>query len=483
MPRFDSDFCEVASRRWILVAAILGSSMGFIDGSVVAIAIPAIREGLDASLAEAQWINNAYMVALSALVLTGGSIGDRFGTARVFAAGILVFIVMSLACTLAATPEALIWARWAQGAGAALMVPGSLAIIARAYPRDQRGPAIGLWAGASALTTAAGPVIGGLVLTLGPPEVWRAVFAINLPLGLLALWLIRRHVAADHPRPDRGLDLPGAVLATIGLGLLAWGFIRLETGSGWLWLMLGSGVALGLFLLVEARSPVPMMPLSLFRDRGFAVANLATFTLYFGLSAVVFFLPMLLIAGWRLTAIEAVLALGPLSVAIALFSRGFGRLADRIGPFPLIAAGSGLTAAGYAWLSVAISSQNVWTGVIPPMSLAALGMAMVVAPLSTAIMAGAADDSGGTASGVNNAVSRAAGLLAVAAMGPVVATAYRRSGGLFSYGEGRLGGAGPMLDLHVSAMTSAFGVLSMVCAGLAALSALIALWGIGRRDA
>lgn len=456
--------------------------MGFIDGSVVAIAIPAIREGLGATLAEAQWINNAYMVALAALVLTGGSIGDRFGTARVFTTGILIFMAMSLACTLATSPQALIWARWVQGAGAALMVPGSLAIVARAYPRELRGPAIGLWAGASALTTALGPVIGGLVLTLGPPDMWRTVFAINLPLGLLALWLIRRNVAADHPRPDRGLDLPGAIFATIGLGLLAWGFIRFETGSGWLWLLLGGSASLGLFLVAEGRSRAPMMPLSLWRDRGFAVANLATFTLYFGLSAVVFFLPMLLIAGWRLTAIEAVFALGPLSVAIALFSRSFGRLADRIGPFSLIAAGSGLTAAGYAWLSVAIESQNFWTGVIPPMSLAAIGMAMVVAPLSTAIMAGAADDAGGTASGVNNAVSRVAGLLAVAAMGPVVAGAYRRAGGLFSYGEGRLGGTGPMLETHVAAMTAAFSVLSLVCAGLAALSALIALWGIRGRD-
>ena len=475
VPRFDSSFCDPAARKGILGAAILGSSMGFIDGSVVAIAIPAIREGLGASLAEAQWINNAYMVALEALVLAGGAVGDRFGTARMFAAGIGLFILTSLACAMAPTPQALIWARWAQGAGAALMVPGSLAVIARAYPREVRARAIGYWAAASAVTTAMGPIIGGLVLTFGGTEVWRAIFAVNLPLGLVALWLIRRNVREDRPRPDRGIDLPGAALATLGLGLVAWGFIRMEAGHGVGW-RLGLGTAaLAAFLWVEVRSPNPMVPLYLFRERVFSIANGATFTLYFGLSAVVFFLPMLLISGWDLTEIEAVIALGPLSVAIALLSRPFGKLADRYGVGLLIGGGALVVGLGYGWLAIAVQSQDYWSGVILPLCLAAVGMAMVVAPLSAAIMSSAADDAGGTASGINNAVSRVAGLMAVAVMGPVVASAYRRAGGTLSYGDPSSAAA------HAEAMTAAFSAVAWGSAGLALVSGAIALVGLWRR--
>ncbi|WP_073332189.1 MFS transporter [Wenxinia saemankumensis] len=475
MPRFDSAFCDPASRRWILIAAILGSSMGFIDGSVVAIAIPAIRAGLGASLAEAQWINNAYMVAISALVLAGGSVGDRFGTARIFTLGILVFLAASIACAAAPSADALIWARWVQGGGAALMVPGSLAIIARAYPREVRGRAIGYWAGASAMTTALGPVIGGLVMSFGPDGMWRSVFAVNLPLGLVALWLVRRHVRRDRTRPDRGLDIPGAVLATLGLGLLAWGCIRIETGPGARWLLAGGAAALVLFLLAEWRAPRPIMPLDLFRDRAFRVSNLATFALYFGLSAIVFFLPMLLISGWGLNEIEAVLALGPIAVTIALLSRPFGKLGDRLGPVTMICAGSLVVALGYWWLSHAVTTQTFWGGIIVPMCVIALGMAMVVAPLSTAIMAGAGEDAGGVASGVNNAVSRVAGLFAVAAMGPVVASAYRRAGGTLSYGEVR-----ESSEIHVAAMTEAFSAVATICAVFAAIAAAIALLAIIR---
>ena len=472
VPRFDADFCAEEARRGVLFAAILGSSMGFIDGSIVAIAIPAIRAGLGATLVEAQWINNAYMVALSALVLAGGAVGDRFGTARIFATGIAIFILTSLACAVAPTPEALIWARWAQGAGAALMVPGSLAIIARAYPREERGRAIGYWAAASAVTTALGPIIGGLVLTFGPEGVWRAIFAVNLPLGLLALWLIWRNVRADRPRPDRGLDLPGAVLATVGLGLLAWGFIRIEAGQGASLRLVAGSLALIAFLWVERRSRAPMMPLYLFRDPGFSIANLATFTLYFGLSAVVFFLPMLLISGWGLSEIWTVVALGPLSVAIALFSRPFGKLADRWGTGVLIAGGAFVVSLGYGWLTFAVQSQDFWLGIIAPLCLAAMGMAMVVAPLSTAVMAGAAEDSGGTASGINNAVSRVAGLMAVAALGAVVSDVYRRAGGDFSYGE-------PVRDPgHAAAMTDAFAAVAGISAAMALASAVIAAAGL-----
>ena len=475
MPRFDSTFCAPEARRGILFAAILGSSMGFIDGSVVAIAIPAIRAGLGASLVEAQWINNAYMVALAALVLAGGAVGDRFGTARLFSAGIALFVLMSLACAVAPTAHTLIWARWAQGAGAALMIPGSLAIIARAYPREVRARAIGYWAAASAVTTALGPIIGGLVLTFGGEDVWRVIFAVNLPLGIAALWLVRRNVALDRPRPDRGVDLPGAALATLGLGLVAWGFIRMEAGHGVGWRLALGFASLAAFLWVEHRSPNPMVPLQLFRERVFSLANLVTFTLYFGLSAVVFFLPMLIITGWDMTPIRAVIALGPMAVAIAALSRPFGKLSDRIGLAPLIGGGALVVGLGYGWLALAVEVGGYWTGVILPLCLAAIGMAMVVAPLSAAIMASAGDDAGGTASGINNAVSRVAGLMAVAVMGPVVASTYRAAGGTLGYGDPRAA------DGHAEAMTAAFSGVAWGCSWLALVSGVIALVGLWRR--
>ncbi len=458
-----------ALRRRLLWAAILASAMGFIDGSVLAIAIPAIREGLDASLAQAQWVSNAYLLTLSALILVGGALGDRFGTARILALGIAAFAASSLVCAVAPSTNLLIGARAIQGAAAALMVPGSLALIARAYPREERGRAIGVWAAASALTTAAGPLLGGLLLSWDAPGVWRWIFAVNLPLGALALWLMRDGLDLDRGRPDHPLDLPGAALATLGLGLLAAGLTR--EGDGTL-LALCGGVALLAFVAWEARSPHPMMPLRLFRDRAFAAANLATFALYAALSAVLFFLPMLLVSGWGLSEFETSFAFAPLSVAIFLLSSRFGGMADRTGPGVLIGGGAALVALSYAWLALAVGTQSLWAGVLPPMILAGLGMAMVVAPLSAAVMGAVGEDDSGAAAGINNAVSRVAGLVAVAALGGVVAGVYAGAGGPLSYGE-----AGAAPD-HAAAMTRAFAAVAWVSAGLAALSAVLAVVGI-----
>jgi EmrB/QacA subfamily drug resistance transporter len=462
---------DPATRRWLLGAAILASAMGFIDGSVLAIAIPAIRDDLDATLVQAQWISNAYMVALAALILVGGAFGDRFGTARVLAAGIVAFVGSSLLCAVAPGEGLLIVARALQGAAAALMVPGSLALIARAYPPEERGRAIGLWAAASALTTALGPVIGGMLLSLDSPGIWRWIFAVNLPLGAAALWLMRGATGSDRGRPDHPVDIHGAVLATLGLGLVAAGLTREPIQPG---LALAGAVVLAAFLAVEARSAHPMMPLRLFRDPGFAVANLVTFALYAALSAVLFFLPMLLIAGWGLSELRASLAFAPLSLAIFLLSSRFGAMADRIGPGPLIGSGSALVALAYAWLALALGWQSFWAGVLPPMVLAGLGMAMVVAPLSAAVMGAAGPDDSGAASGINNAVSRVAGLLAVAILGGVAAAAYRASGGTLSYGEvGQAAG-------HAEAMTRAFASVAWISAALAAASALMAMAGLRR---
>lgn len=444
--------------------------MGFIDGTVTAIAMPAIRASLGASLADAQWINNAYMVALAALILTGGAFADRFGLARVFSLGIALFIAMSLVCAIAPDAQTLIAARFAQGIGAALMVPGSLAIVSRAYPRDQRAAAIGTWAAYSAVTTALGPIIGGLALSFGGPDIWRWIFAINLPMGLAALWMIRHGIACDAARPDQPVDIIGAVLATSSLGLLAWAMISAEGGTDRPTLLLAlTGAALfAAFVLHEARTPAPMMPLTLFRSRLFAAANGATFLLYFCLSAIMFYLPMLVIAAWGISPIVAATAFAPMSVFIALLSKRFGTLADRIGPAPVITMGAITISAGYGWLAVSVTGQSFLTDVLPPMSLAGLGMAMVVAPVSTAVMAAVSDRQNGLASGVNNAISRAAGLTAVAAMGGIITRSYLAAGGTSAYGIVAEGAA------HTTAMTAAFATLAWITCAVAAFAALVA---------
>ncbi|KPP84824.1 MAG: Major Facilitator Superfamily [Rhodobacteraceae bacterium HLUCCA08] len=474
-PLFDAGFCEPGRRKLILVAAILASSMGFIDGTVTAIAMPDIRAALGASLADAQWIHNAYMVTISALILAGGALGDKFGLARTFSLGIGLFMAMSAICALAPTTQTLILARFAQGAGAALMVPGSLAIISRAYPRAKRGRAIALWASASAITTAMGPIVGGLALSFGGDEVWRWIFAINLPLGALALVLVRRGVARDNGKPDRPVDGAGAALATLALGLLAWAMISAEGGFDTRSLSYaGLGVlAFIAFLVQERRAPAPIMPLSLFsRSRVFTIANLVTFLLYFCLSAVLFYLPMLLIAGWGMTEIIAASAWAPMSLLIFLFAGRAGRLADRIGPGPLMTSGAALIGLAYGWLAVAIIGRDFLTDVLAPMTLMGLGMALVVAPLSAAVMKSVADDQTGIASGVNNAISRSAGLVAVAAIGPIAAGRYGLAGGPETYGA-----KSPAPD-HVAAMTTAFSDLAWIFAGLALLAALASAIGL-----
>ncbi|MFT6535459.1 MAG: EmrB/QacA subfamily drug resistance transporter [Loktanella salsilacus] len=477
-PVFVPDFSTEHRRPLILAAAVLASSMGFIDGTVVSIAIPAIRSTLGATLDQATWINNAYMVALSALILTGGAFGDRFGLARVFSLGVGLFLLTSLACALAPTPDTLIAARLAQGVGASLMIPGALAMISRAYPRDVRGRAIGMWAAASGLTTAAGPLIGGLILSTFGEDAWRYIFAINLPLGIIALVLVRRGVVKDARRSGEPIDALGAALAVAGLGLLAWTLTHLEASND-IRITIVTGIAgviaLTAFILHEGRTPQPMMPLRLFANPAFSAANLATFLLYFGMSAILFFLPMLTVVGWGLSEFKTIFAFGPLSGFIALLSTRFGRLADRRGPGPVIAVGACVVAIGYAVLALVVDGRDFWFGVLPAMGIVGFGMSMVVAPLSTAVMVAAGDGQSGIASGINNAISRIGGLTAVAAMSSVATIAYNLSGGPASFGERAAG------DAHTAAMGSAFAAIVWVAAGFAAIAALAAAYGIRRR--
>ena len=468
-------FCAPEARRKVLIAAILASSLGFIDGTVVSIALPAMRASLDATLAQAQWFSNAYMLFLSALILAGGALGDRFGLARVFSVGIAAFILASMACALAPTPEFMIVARALKGIGAALMVPGSLALISRAYPRSERAAAIGIWAAASALTTALGPIIGGLVLTLGGPELWRWIFAINLPLGLLALAILWQAVKSDPAQSDAPVDWLGAALATAGLGALAYGLTALNAGGPVsLALTVSAALLLG-FLFHEARHPAPMMPLALFRNPAFSAANAATFLLYAALGAMLFFLPMTVITAWDVTPIEASAAFAPLSVFISTFSAPVGRWSDRHGPERIIAAGAAIVSLAYAATALTAPMANFWAATFPSMVFAGFGMALVVAPLSAAVMAAVDDAQSGVASGVNNAVSRMSSLVAIAAFGSLAAWRYGAAEGPQSFGEAASTAA------HIAASTAAFAAISWAAAALALAAALFML--LARRSA
>lgn len=477
-------FCPAQNRIYVLVAAILASSMGFIDGSVLSIATPAIRADLGASLADAQWISNAYMLFLASLLLIGGAAGDRFGLRNVFALGIVLFVAASLVCAVAPNPTFLIIARAVQGLGAALMVPGSLAIIAKAYPREERGKAIGLWSAFSSLTTILGPVVGGFVLTTMGDWSWRLVFAINLPLGGIALALLFLKVPADQPEAGRRLDLVGGALITVALLLIALGL----TGTGGNAPVLshvlaycGIGlIALIAFLWWEARSKAPMLPLYHFKNVAFSGAQGLTFALYFALSAVTFFLPMTLIGGWGVTAAEVSIAFLPFGIALTVLSPYAGRLSDKVGPGPMITLGAVIVAIAFALLGLFAPLQNVWLGVLPLTILMGLGMSAVVSPLSTAVMTSVEDRDTGLASGVNNAVARVAGLLAVALMGGVAAFVFERALGGFAELPVFFGMqpdtplAADAESARQGANNAAFAAIAYSNAALALLSAVIA---------
>jgi EmrB/QacA subfamily drug resistance transporter len=480
-----------AERRFVLIAAILASSMGFIDGSVIAIAIPAIRANLGATLADAQWISNGYLLFLSSLILLGGAAGDRFGLRKTFGLGIAVFVAASMVVALAPTPLVLVIARAAQGMGAAFMVPGSLAIIAKAYPREARGKAIGIWAAASSLTSIGGPILGGFILTWFGEASWRLIFAINLPLGGVALALLWFKVRPDSPEAGRRLDGVGAVLATVALMLIAYGL----TGDGsesvpplsHTVLFSGSGLLVAvLFLVWEARARSPMLPLRLFAIKAFSGANALTFSLYFALGGTMFYLPMTLIAGWGVTPAEVALALLPLGVLLTVLSSFSGALADRFGPAPLIAGGSVLVAAAFALLGWTAPLHNVWFAVTPCIVLLGLGMGLVVSPLSTAVMTSVADHDTGVASGVNNAVARVAGLMAVALLGAVVASVFERALGSAAELPIFFGIAAPGLSsseetARLVATDAAFASIAYITAVLSLLSAAIAWWTLERK--
>jgi EmrB/QacA subfamily drug resistance transporter len=400
----------------VLLAAILGSSLAFIDGTVVNVALPALQADLRATVADVQWVVEAYTLLLSALLLVGGSLGDRYGRRRTLAVGVAIFALASALCGVAPTPAVLIAARAAQGIGGALLVPGSLAIISASIPEDRRGRAIGLWSGLTGVTTAFGPVLGGwLIENLS----WRWIFYLNLPIAIVVLAVLLARVPESRDESATGqLDWAGAALVTVGLGGVVYGLIAASveglTTVGTIAPIVGGAIALAAFVAVEARTPQPMLPLGLFRSRPFSGANLLTFLLYAALAGSLFFLPFNLIQVQGYSAAEAGAAFLPFVLIMFALSRWAGGLVERTGARLPLVVGPAIAAIGFALFAVPGTSGNYWTTVFPAVTVLGLGMGITVPPLTAVVMGSVDQRHVGVASGVNNAVARTAGLLAIA---------------------------------------------------------------------
>jgi EmrB/QacA subfamily drug resistance transporter len=415
-----------ARQRLILVAAILGTAVVTVDSTVVNVALPAIEEDLGGGLAGQQWTANAYLVTLGSLLLIGGSIGDIFGERRVFAFGVAAFGVTSLACALAPTIEILVGARALQGVAGALLTPAALAVIVANFAPDERGKAVGAWTAWSGIGTVLGPLIGGQLVDTAS---WRWIFAINVPIVIITIVLILRVVPQARERdPDARVDVVGALLCAMGLAGMTFGLIE-QPLRGWgdpvvAVTLIGGALLFAGFLFWESRAPQPMLPLSLFRRHNFTFGNIETFAMYGGLGLLFFFLVLFLqqVAGY--SALAAGSSSIPVTLILFALSMRFGALADRHGPRFFMGVGPLVTAAGLALFLRLDADVDYLTDLLPGLLVFGLGLAMTVAPLTATVLADADESNAGIASGVNNAIARVAGLVAIAAVGAVVAASF-----------------------------------------------------------
>ena len=490
----------VNTESWILVASILGSSMAFVDGTVVNVALPVLQRDLNATATEVQWVVEAYLLTLSALLLLGGSLADKVGRRRIFAIGVGLFAGSSVACAMAPNINWLILGRTAQGVAGALLVPTSLALIGAGIPEERRGRAIGKWSAFSAATAGVGPVLGGWLVQTGS---WRWVFWINVPIALATLAISWLRVPESRDPHHTGLDLPGAATATLGLGGMVFGLLegpRLGfTHPAIAITLIGGVVMVAAFFWVERRSRSPMLPLDIFQSRTFSGANALTLLLYAALGAVLFFLPFNLIQVHGYSPAESGATLLPLIALMSLLSGWSGRLADRYGPRRSLVAGPLIAALGYALLALPGTGGSYWTTFFLPVTVLGLGMTVTVAPLTTTVMGSAGPARAGVASGINNAVSRTASLLAIAVFGIIALQRFGSAlaGRLESFGlppevrhqlakeQRKLAGATipaslpPRLQQSVSSaiadsFVDAFRLVSLLAAGLAVAASLTA---------